>query len=174
MAKSKKAKEEIGGPFLAAAVYCHTIISDPEGQVTPAGIFDTINLVVPAHSPPSFPSEEQRVQLPVWSFISFRTGDAPGDHKFYLVVESPSGKKLKHEEKTITLSEGPQGGFNLNLKITFGIFKGRVFWTNVYLDDRLITRMPLLINVTREGEANTAAATTGAVEKGEKGKTKPK
>jgi hypothetical protein len=169
MSKNKKSEKKNGGPFLAAAVYCHTIVSDPEGHMTPASIFDTLTIVLPRSAPPNFPSEEERLPVPVWSFISFRSGDAPGDHNFYMVIESPSGKKEKKEEKTIKLTEGAQGGFNLNTKITFGIVKGGLFWTNVYLDNKLVTRMPLLIHVLREGAAkdSDAAEETSKKKKGE-------
>jgi hypothetical protein len=155
MTKSEKPAKKIRGPYLAAAVYCQTIVSESEGRVTPVNIFDSINLTIPAGTPPNFPSEENRIHIPVWSFISFRSGDAPGEHNFYIVAESPSGKKQKQEEQVIKLPEGAHAGANLNIKITMGIFKGGLFWTNVYLDNKLMTRMPLLINVKREGETKS-------------------
>jgi hypothetical protein len=158
------------GPYLAAAVYCQTIVSESEGHVTPVNIFDSINLTLAPGVPPDFPSEEKRIHITVWAFISFRRGDAPAEHDFHIVSESPSGKKQKQEEQVIKLPDGPHAGTNLNIKITLGIVKGGLFWTNVYLDNRLITRMPLLINLKREGEAGSVTDAAKDVSK-KRGKT---
>jgi hypothetical protein len=46
-----------------------------------------------------------------------------------------------------------------------GIVKGGLFWTNVYLDNKLMTRMPLFINVMREGGTNVADTAPDANQK---------
>jgi hypothetical protein len=98
MAKDKKTKKGIRGPYLAAAVYCQTITTDPEGHATVTNIFDSIRLLIASNAPQNFPSEEERIPISVWTFISFKSGDAPGDHAFHMVFEFPGGKKEKREE----------------------------------------------------------------------------
>jgi hypothetical protein len=65
----------------------------------------------------------------------------------------------------IRLPEEPQGSANLTIKINMGIVKGGLFWTNVYLDNKLMTRMPLFINVMREGGTNVADTAPDANQK---------
>jgi hypothetical protein len=153
MAKGKEDKvqptKKYGGPYVAAAVFCQTVMGDPEGRMTPTNIFDTLGVLVPSFV---HPSKKEPIRLQLYAFVSFRSGDASGDHSFYIEVESPSGKRQKKEERKITLTEGAQGGFNISLKIDLAVVKGGLFWSDVFIDDKLMTRMPLFINVTRDSK----------------------
>jgi hypothetical protein len=147
---AKKTKKT-GGPFLAAAFYCETVIEDKgDGTLSAIRIIDQINILVPPDAPLDFPSEQQRIQVPIMAVLSFRTGDAKGTHTVTVVMESPTGKKNTPYEHTIPFSDVKHGGANLRVNMTIAVVKGGLFLADVFLDGKLVTRMPLQIDVRRE------------------------
>jgi hypothetical protein len=162
MAK-KQRKKKPRGPYLAAAFFCEQVIKSEDGALTPVRITDQIKVLIPANAPADFPSEQNRLPVRMSGLLSFKSGDFPGEHTLRLVMESPSGKVEKMHEQKIPFSDPPQGGGNLILQNTVGVYKGGLFWFNVYLDGKRMTSIPLEIKYEREQAAQTpAAAPVGA------------
>jgi hypothetical protein len=142
MAKSRKGK--LGGPYLAAAVFCELTTEDRDGAVSAIRIIDQINLMV-------HPSAPADVKLPVHiqGLLTFKTGYATGGERpIRLVMHSPSGK-TQALDYTVSFSPNPHGGANLRLQQVIMVDKGGLFWFDVMLDGKRMTRMPLFINVAR-------------------------
>lgn len=154
MAKKPAVKSKTIGPQLAAAVFCERTIADKEDDaISVIRVIDTLTIRLGADTPPDFPSPEHRLPVQVAGLISFRSGDSPGDHLLRLVLESPSGKRKTVVENTLTFSAGAQGGFALRFNSVIQIASGGLFWLHVFLDEKRVTRMPLLIRVERSEPA---------------------
>jgi hypothetical protein len=152
-AKGKGAKK--GGPFLAAAFFCEKTLleASPDEAVSAIRLIDHITVTLPADTPVDFPSEENRLDVPVAGLISFKTGDAaPGKHNLRLITHSPTGKVNEPWDQTIEFSAEPYGGSNLRLKNVFQVVKGGLFWVDVILDGQWFTRIPLWISIQRQGQ----------------------
>jgi hypothetical protein len=52
-------------------------------------------------------------------------------------------------EQPAEFRDEDHGGFNLRLKTGIVVVEPGLFWLDVYLDGKLMTKMPLRINVTR-------------------------
>jgi hypothetical protein len=153
---AKKTKKKIGGPFLAGAFFCETVIEDKgDDTLSAIRIIDQVNILVPADAPPDFPSEQNRIRVPVVAILFFRTGDAKGSHSVRVEMESPTGKKNPPFEQVLPFSDVEHGGANIRLNMTIGVVKGGLFLYDVFLDNKLVTRMPLKINVDREKPAQS-------------------
>jgi hypothetical protein len=139
-----------GGPYLAGAFFCESVVEDRDGALCPIRIIDQINILLPPDAPPGFPSEQNRLSVPIMAVLSFRTGDAPGEHTVRVVLESPSGKRNPPFEKSLPFSEMKHGGANLRINLTIAAVRGGLFWADVFLDGKLTTRMPLQITIQRE------------------------
>jgi hypothetical protein len=162
MAKSKKPKVTNGGPYLAAAFFCEKTIEDKQDSTLSAiRIIDNVELEIDASAPPDFPSETNKLRIALNGLLSFKTGDSPGDHTIRLDVESPSGKVETVLEQTLTFSEPPYGGSNFRLNAGIGIIKGGLFVVDVFLDGKLMTRMPIQILVRRANLAQQTAPSAG-------------
>src|SRR5438128_972546 len=93
MAKLRKqSKKRAGGPYLAAAVFCDSIVEGADKTMSVIRIVDRVNLTIPADAPPEIPSKDKPVPVTMNALISFRTGSGMGKHEIGMVVESPSGK----------------------------------------------------------------------------------
>jgi hypothetical protein len=158
MAKRKTAKgktgKKTGGPYLAAALFCETIIEDKkDNTLTAVRIMDQINFTLHPSTPKDFPSETQRLSVPVPTLLAFKTGYSHGgEHTVRIIAESPSGKRQKIFEQVLAFSEAPNGGANLNITQVIHVKKGGLFWLHVFLDGKRVARMPLMISLQRGEE----------------------
>lgn len=152
MAKKKPAdKRKLGGPFLAAAVFCENILEDMQRRLTVQGVIDGIQLLLPPFVPDDVPSEEHPLHLNQQLLLIFRSGDSPGEHDLKLELENPSGKRTVIKEQEVNLSEQKNGGVNIKIAITAGITNpaGGLYMVDVFLDGKLMTRVPLMLTITR-------------------------
>jgi hypothetical protein len=148
MAKKKK---KTGGPYLAAAFFCENVLESKDGLLTPIRILDQITLPIPADVPADFPSKENPAIVTMSGLLSFKTGYwRAGQHTVRTIMHSPSGKKPQAVENNLEFSRPPQGGANLILRSQIKVFNGGLFWFDVYLDGKLMTRMPLVITLQKQ------------------------
>jgi hypothetical protein len=149
VAKDKKQAKKFGGPFLAAAVFCESILEDAGGKMSAIGIVDGTNFFLQPETPADVPSEAQPIIFMGNIVIILRSGDSPGKHKLRLIMEQPDGKRKKAMEKEIELSDRPNGGINIKTGITLQIQLAGLYWIDVILDNKRITRMPFNITIQR-------------------------
>jgi hypothetical protein len=148
--KPTNGKSKKRGPYLSAAFFCERTIEDKQDNtISIVRMVDTLMIQLHPSTPLDFPSEANRLPVPISALVSFKTGDSPGSHTLKLVMESPSGKKAPPVEQQFVLSKDPQGGFNYRLNSVIQVMKGGLFWLHVYLDDKHITKTPFLIKIER-------------------------
>ena len=154
MAKKRKTRRvrRSGGPFLAAAVFCDNVVRDEGGAMSAVRIIDHVTMTIPADAPKDVPSEEKRLIAEVQGLVAFKKGSAGRKHKLRLVMHSPSGKSQVMNEQDTDFKDEEHGGFSLRLKTMIAISEGGLFWMDVRLDGKLMTRMPLRITVKRAEE----------------------
>jgi hypothetical protein len=149
MAKRKKQTGK-GGPYLAAALLCETIIEDKQdGAMSAIRIVDQFSLTLSPTTPPDFPSEAQRLPVHTPVLLMFKTGNSPGEHVIRLDLESPSGKSETVHEQTISFGPKPNAGANLRFNANIAVHTGGVFWLHVFLDGKEVTLIPFEITIQR-------------------------
>jgi hypothetical protein len=154
MAKRKAPAKKSGGPYLAAALFCESIIVDKQdGAFSAIRIIDQIDIALAPSAPDDFPSEANRIPVSTNALLSFKTGNSPGDHTVRIDMESPSGKVSKVLEKTVPLTQQPNGGANIRISPTIAVKEGGLFLLHVFLDGELVTSMPLQVSIQRTGPA---------------------
>jgi hypothetical protein len=149
MAARQKSKKAVGGPFLAAAVFCDSIVEGADGAMSAVRIVDQVTLTIPADSPPDVPSETNRLPVALWSLISFKRGSATKKHVVRLKVHSPSGEAQDIGEGEITFGDSQFSGANLRIRFQIAVKQGGLFWIDVKLDGKAVTRMPLHVSIVR-------------------------
>ncbi|HLN33488.1 MAG TPA: hypothetical protein VK395_37520 [Gemmataceae bacterium] len=148
---NKKQQKKKRGPYLAAALLCdHAMNDKADGALSVIRIVDQVKLSLPSDAAPDFPSKENRLPVYMVMVLSFKTGDSPGTHSLRVVMESPSGKIETAIERELAFSDEQQGGSNVILKNTIMVYHGGVFWYNIYLDGKLMTRMPLKVTIEKD------------------------
>lgn len=149
MAKSNRKSKKVGGPYLAAAVFCESIMEGPDNILSAVRIVDGIKLLATAEAPAGFPSKEYPYLLHQNMLLIFRSGDSPGKHELKLITTKPDGKKSKPHIQSIKLTPKPNGGTNLKSHLAVAVTAVGVYWIDVFLDNKLMTRMPISVDIQR-------------------------
>ncbi|MGB8346664.1 MAG: hypothetical protein WCD86_17385 [Ktedonobacteraceae bacterium] len=137
------------GPYLIAAILCEKVLQEKDETVSIIRMIDRVTLTVPASiSPETLPPLPLNLTL----FLSFKSGSAKGRNTIKLRIESPSGIKLPEQLLPI-LFEGEDRGANLILALNLVIDQEGVYWFDIFLEEELITRIPLRMIYQRVGQS---------------------
>jgi hypothetical protein len=132
-------ERELDGPFLGAALLCESVLQEKDGRLS---VIRIVNRITTQTTAASAPEKMPPVTINVTALISFRAGFARGSFSVKLRPVTPSGRKMPEVSIPI-LMEGEDRGHNLVLPISFQATEEGLYWFDVLLTDRLITRIPL-------------------------------
>lgn len=133
------------GPYIQMAGLCEQVIEDKTGALSLIRIIDTITHT---EARPDAPIEMPPVTYPMKMVIMLKSGRARGRHEIKIVPELPSGENKAPLIRSIHM-EGEERGFNSIINMMFTFTMEGLHWFNVYLDDSLLTRIPLRVKYNR-------------------------
>jgi hypothetical protein len=113
---AKALKEKQGGPYLAAAVFCDSVLRSDDGTMTAVRMVDHTTITIPASAPPDVPSTDKMLLGEIAALVGFKKGSSGTKHVVKLVISSPSGKSNVVLEKDAEFRSEAHGGFNLNYR----------------------------------------------------------
>ncbi len=133
------------GPYLKTALFCEHVLREADGV---SSLIRIIDRIIHTRTGPDAPTEMPPVSYNLKVFISLASGEARGSHEIKIELEEPSGLRKPLTTGTM-LFEGEDKGVNLimNMALTFE-YQG-LYWFHVYLDDGLLTKMPLRLIYSR-------------------------
>ncbi|MDQ6948240.1 MAG: hypothetical protein M3256_18725 [Actinomycetota bacterium] len=129
------------GPYVSLSVFCEQAIEDKNGVLTIVRIIDQVTVSVADTNAPD--------ELPLGSaiattlVIALKARRALGKQKVQVIVEHPDGTRHDGPEMPVHLSPGPGGGANLILRTTLVLSTTGLYWADVLVNGRLVTRSPL-------------------------------
>lgn len=136
-----------GGPFLAAAFFCERVIEDKEGILTVVRIVDRIvQTAIGVDTPDVMPPANVSLTL----LIALRSGEARGRHDVQIAAENPSGLRKPLAQAFSVLLEGEDRGANLVINLNFTAPQEGLYWFDVLVDQRRVTRVPLRLVYQRQ------------------------
>lgn len=133
------------GPFIQMAGLCEQVIEDKTGPLSLIRIIDTITHTVGS---PDAPIEMPPFPYRLKMVIMLKAGRTHGRHELKLIPELPSGESKTPLIRSIYL-EGEERGTNNIIDMVFTFTMEGLYWFNIYLDDSLLTRIPLRIKYNR-------------------------
>jgi hypothetical protein len=133
------------GPYVQAACFCEMVLEDKSGVLSLIRIIDTLNHTEAGSAPPK--------TMPPFSFnlklvLMLKSGKAEGRHELMIVPELPSGETKGSSTITAHL-EGEEKGQNVVLNLVFTFELEGLYWFKVYLDDEILTAIPLRVRYNR-------------------------
>jgi hypothetical protein len=133
------------GPYIQVATLCEQVLEEKTGMLSLIRIIDTITHT---EARPDAPEDMPPITYPMKMVIKVKSGRARGRHDLKIVPELPSGETKSPLTRSIQM-EGEERGANniINMLFTFTI-EG-LYWFNIYLDDSLVTRIPMRIKYNR-------------------------
>jgi len=129
------------GPFLQAALVCERVLTEQDGVLSLIRVVDRffqreINTADPEQMPPFTVNATIAIML--------KAGAARGRQTLRLRPEVPAGIRLP-EVSAPVFFEGEERGVNLLLPMQFQAAQEGLYWFDVILEDRLLTRIPLRV-----------------------------
>jgi len=132
------------GPYLQAAFFCERLLEESDGVLSAIRIVDTIT----TQDDESTPHPVMRpVNLTL--FIAFKAGQARGAYDLTVAMEGPTERSSTHpaerHTQTILFDGADHGGATIIMPVALIADQEGVYWFSVFLDDLVVTRLPLRV-----------------------------
>jgi hypothetical protein len=131
------------GPYVNVAVFCERVLQEKDDVITLVRIVDQITVSVtgtdaPDELPPGAAVSTNLV-------ISLRAGQATGKQRVQITFEHPDGSRHPGPELPVHFTQGSSGGANLILNMNVALSTTGIYWADILVNGRLVTRLPLEI-----------------------------
>lgn len=129
------------GPFIVFAVFCEQAIQEKDDVLTLVRIVDQITLSgVGDDAPDALP---EGAAFNTTLVIGLKAGQARGNQRVRVDVEHPDGSRHPGPALPMHFSNAENSGGNLILKMTLSLSTTGLYWADVLVNERLVTRTPL-------------------------------
>lgn len=129
------------GPYVNLATFCEQVIVDKSDVLTVVRMVDQITVSVSGEGAPGeLPSGA--VLQPTLA-IALKAGEARGKQTVQVTLEHPDGSRHPGSEVPVHFTQGPNFGVNLVLKVAIALSTTGLYWADVLVNGRLVTRVPL-------------------------------
>lgn len=133
------------GPYLITAVFCEQVLQEASGVLSLIRIVDRMTMT---STGPNAPVEMPHAQLNWTLVITLKSGDARGSHDVKIVPQLPSGETKSPIIRSVHL-EGENKGQSLITRINMPLEMPGIYWFQIYVDEQLITKVPLEVIYSR-------------------------
>ena len=130
-------------PYVAVATFCDRVLEEQDGVSTVVRVIDTVTV----DAPPALPGRPV-VRLPL--FILLRSGGLRGRRTVSLRLKSPSNEIKPISDPITLLFAGEEHGTTIKVDFAMGVEEFGLYWVEVFLEDELLTRVPLRLRSKRE------------------------
>jgi len=133
------------GPFVSLATFCDSVIEGKDNVLSIIRVIDRIGVdAAGPEAPDDLPPGIVRTTL----VIGLKAGSARGRHTIQIVMEHPDGSQNPSPETAINFTGGASAGVNMILPVAFQATGAGLYWADIKVNKRLVTRVPLLIDYT--------------------------
>ncbi len=138
--------EEIGGPYLIMAVLCEKALQERDGVLSVIRVVERITIT----PPPGAPEQMPPANLNFAFVVSIRAGMVQGQMNLRMVLTTPTGTDNQMGSIPVLL-EGQDRGVNLVTNLNLIVGEQGLYWISGYLEEQLLTKVPLRIMYQRIG-----------------------
>lgn len=141
------------GPWLTAALICERVLQEADGTLSAIRIVDRItNSAIGQGTPAEMPPMPVNLTL----LIALKAGAAHGRHDLKVELEGPNGLRTPVAETISVLFEGEDRGANVVLALNWIAQHEGLYWFDVVLNERLVSRVPLRVVYLRQETGSTS------------------
>lgn len=125
------------GPYVTLATFCEQAIEDKNGVLTLVRIIDQITASGASDELP------QGAAVATTLVVGLKPGQARGRQTVQVAIEHPDGTRHPGSDLPVHFTQGPVVGANLVLNMTIALSTTGIYWADVLVNKRLVTRVPL-------------------------------
>jgi hypothetical protein len=126
-------------PFVQIACICQTFLQEANGAISVIRVLDRIG--IPGFTPQMQPTPLQNLVL----LLVLKSGQLRETHPIKVVPVTPSGKQERPIIETNGLFQGDELGVISAAPIAMVINEEGPYWFDVYVEEELVTRIPLRV-----------------------------
>jgi hypothetical protein len=131
-------------PYIIAALLCEKILEEKDGSLTIVRIADRIEWeIVGAGQTPA--AQGIRPTISITGLLSLKSGPVKGEFPVQIKVVKPNGELMKEVFSCSIKLLGGDHGQNTIINISLAAEQEGLHWFDVYFDDDLLTRIPLMV-----------------------------
>lgn len=132
------------GPFVNVAVFCEKALTERDGVLSLIRVVDQLNVQAQGINAPDDMPPGAVIQPTL--VLVLKPGEAKGRQKIRIDIEHPDTTVRRGAEQAVNFSGGPTNGLNVVVQTRIVLSTAGLYWANVNVNDRLVTRVPLLVN----------------------------
>jgi hypothetical protein len=136
------------GPWLIGALFCEAMWDESEQEARVPSTIRPANFARWAVDRASFTGDEP-MELPM--YLSLADGEPNRNYHVRLVVRDPVGKVQREDDYYVHFPGIPGAVIDTMVVVPVLPIRSGVFWTDVFLDDALLTRVPFRIELQFTG-----------------------
>ena len=140
--------EEFSGPFISMALICERVLQERDGVVSLIRVVDRFYVHGTAKEMP-------QSQITGTLMIGMKSGFQRGKMHVKVKLRTPSGKELPEQEFPV-LFEGEDRGIGVIAPFNLGVDEEGLYWFDVFLEENLITRIPIRVVYQRRAQPQSA------------------
>jgi hypothetical protein len=135
-----------GGPWVQMAAFCEKVLIERDGVPSVIRVIDQItHTIAGPEAPDALPPFNVQLQV----IVMLKAGRARGRSEFTLVVERPDGIRREAGTGSVHFEGGPNSGANIPISLVVTFEMEGLYWFDLLVDGRLMTRMPLMVRYNR-------------------------
>ncbi len=128
------------GPYVAVATFVNDVLEEKSGALSLVRIVNQLSIEaegpeVPDELPPGVVNSKLVVVL--------RAGEARGPQRVQIVLETPDGARHDGAVQSVNFPAGKHATVQLVTELQFGVESAGLYWADVLVNDRLVSRAPL-------------------------------
>ena len=137
---------ESGGPYLLVACLCENVVQRADGVLTLVNILDRVNITTQAPgAPETLPPTPWGVNL----VVILKSGRARGRHEMRVAIDAPDLQSMLPSVMTLNFEGDDDRGIQVVQQVRMMLNTEGLYWFNILLEDRLLTKIPLRVTYTR-------------------------
>jgi hypothetical protein len=130
------------GPFITAALFCEKLLQETDGVKSAIRIVDRVIIQTEGPQPPN---EMPSFNLQTTLFLQFKSGAARGPLQLEVRMVKPSVDTKSILSRTVLFEGEDDRGTDIICYLNLKVDQSGIYWFYVYLDDVIVTRLPLRI-----------------------------
>jgi hypothetical protein len=132
-------QENIFRAYLHVATFCEKVLRESDGVSSIIRMIDRFNVQ-------GTTEEMQPIVLQFMIYISFKSGFLRGKQKVSLRPQSPKGVEMPAMDIPVLFEGDDDRGPAIAFQVGWAVQEEGLFWWDLYLNDELVTRMPLRVD----------------------------
>jgi uncharacterized protein DUF6941 len=140
-------QKELYKAHLSMAIFCEKVLREADNVLSIIRVVDRLNVFGPT-------PEMAIVQpVPLIILVVFKSGFLRGKQKVVIRPISPTGKDMSEMSFPMLFEGDDERGNALMANLNMALTEEGLFWFDVYLNDEMVTRMPLRVAYQQTGFA---------------------